>query len=198
MRKILCYVYEDMADFEIVLTLHCLRDIGDIQVVTVSESQEAVTAQSGLRTVPDMVIGGMPDELLTESVGILIPGGPIAPEQNQICPVIRRMAADGKLVAAMCFAPQFLGRAGILADHRFTTSCRREYIRSLGCEDPFCWENYEEARVVTDRNVLTAQGSAFIDAAEKISEILGVFRGAEQRASYFKGIRGILDTGVTF
>ena len=30
MRKILCYIYENMADFEIVLMLHCLRDIGKL------------------------------------------------------------------------------------------------------------------------------------------------------------------------
>lgn len=189
MKKILCYVYENMADFEVVLTLHCLRDVGKIRTVMISENIEPVTAQSGMRIVPDMTISGIPEDVLMESVGLLISGGPISPEQNQICPVIRRMAEDGKLVAAMCFAPQFLGRAGILKNHKFTTSCGKEYIKSLGCEDPFVWENYERKRLVVDGNVLTAQGNAFVDAAEKISEILSVFQDAGQRADYFRRIR---------
>lgn len=188
MKKILCYVYENMADFEIVLTLHCLRNKGEIQPVMISENREPVTAQSGMRIVPDLAISGISEEILAESVGLLIPGGPISPEQNEICPMIRRMAGDGKLVAAMCFAPQFLGRAGILNDHKFTASCGKEYIKRLGCEDPFVWENFENKRLVVDGNVLTAQGNAFVDAAEKISEILDVFPDEGQRTEYFRKI----------
>lgn len=189
MRKILCYVYENMADFEIVLTLHCLRDIGKIDIVTVSENRKVVTAQSGLKLVPQMQISELDNAFLEDCDGLLIPGGPINPDQNEICPVIQYMEKTGKLVAALCFAPQFLGRAGILNEHRFTTTCSRQYIEKIGCEDPFYWDNYEEKRIVVDRNILTANGLAFVDMAEKMSELFCVFESDDARKAYFDEIR---------
>lgn len=175
MRKILCYIYENMADFEIVLTLHCLRDIGKFDIITISENQEMITAQSGLKLVPDMRISELSDTFLEESAGLLIPGGPINPVQNEICHIIQYMEENNKMVAALCFAPQFLGRAGILKTHHFTTTCSRQYIEKLGCEDPFYWDNYEGKRIVMDNNILTAEGLAFVDLAEKICELFSAF-----------------------
>lgn len=94
-----------------------------------------------------------------------------------------------KVIAALCFAPQFLGRAGILKNHRFTTTCSRQYIERSGFEDPFFWDNYEEKRMVMDKNILTAKGLAFVDVAEKISEIFNVFESNNARAAYFNEVR---------
>ena len=40
-----------------------------------------------------------------------------------------------------------------------------------------------------DRNILTAKGLAFVDMAEKISELSHVFESDEKRKSYFNEIR---------
>ena len=72
-KNIVLYIYENMADFEIVLTLHGLRDIGKFDIVTTSENREKVTAQSGLKFVPDMQISELNDTFLEECVGLLIP-----------------------------------------------------------------------------------------------------------------------------
>ena len=189
MRKILCYIYENMADFEIVLTLHCLRNTGKFDIVTISENREKIMAQSGLKFVPDMQISELSDAVLKECAGLLIPGGPINPVQNEICPIVQYMEENNKLVAALCFAPQFLGRAGVLKTHHFTTSCSRQHIEKIGCDDPFYWDNYEEKRMVMDKNILTAKGFAFVDMAEKISEIFNVFDNDDARKSYFDNIR---------
>lgn len=178
-----------MADFEIVLTLHGLRDIGKFDIVTTSENREKVTAQSGLKFVPDMQISELNDTFFEECVGLLIPGGPINPSQNAICPIIQYMEKKDKVIAALCFAPQFLGRAGILKNHRFTTTYSRQYIERSGFEDPFFWDNYEEKRMVMDKNILTAKGLAFVDVAEKISEIFNVFESNNARAAYFNEVR---------
>lgn len=189
MKKILCYLYENMADFEIVFTLHCLHDVGKLEIISVSDTKERITAQSGLTYSPDMQISELDDAFLNECEGLLIPGGPINQNQNEICPIIQKMEKKGKIVAALCFAPQFLGRAGLLKDHQFTTTVSRQYIENLGCEDPFCWENYEEKRLVMDRNIVTAKGLAFVDMAEKLSELFQVFPNEEARSAYFNEIR---------
>lgn len=56
MKKILCYIYENMADFEATLLLHRLRNTAKAEVVSVSESRQVLTAQSGLHYVCDRLI----------------------------------------------------------------------------------------------------------------------------------------------
>ena len=111
MNTILCYIYPDMADFEVVVALHRLRNAGKRRIITVAETKDAVVSQSGLRYVPDMTIREAAD---LDVEALIIPGGPINNDQNAILPLIRRLYAQGKLLAAICFGPQFLGRAGVL------------------------------------------------------------------------------------
>lgn len=174
MKTILCYLYESMADFEVTLLLHRLKNTGACRILSISETLAPVLAQSGLRYVPDLRIQDM-ESRLEEVDALIIPGGPINNTQNSICPMAKRMIEEGKLVGAICFAPQFLGRAGILDSYRFTTSCSPEKIRSLQCQNPFPWSNYVEARVVRDRNLITAKGYAFVDFSLEVCDALDIF-----------------------
>lgn len=187
-KKILCYIYNNMADFEIGLLLHYLKNIGGYEITAVADDPSEITAQSGLHFVPDKKIAEIGEIEAYEA--LIIPGGPIDNNQNAICPVIQEMIKQNKPVAAICFAPQFLGRAGVLKDYVYTTSCTEETIRSLGVEDPFVRENYRDERVVADRNVITAQGHAFVDFAETVCAYLHVFENDEVRKEHFKKMRG--------
>jgi len=177
MSAILCYIYPDMADFEVVVALHRLRNAGRRQILTIAESKAEVVSQSGLRYLPDMTIG---EALHTDAEALIIPGGPINNDQNAILPLIRQMDANGRLIAAICFGPQFLGRAGLLDSHRFATSCTAAHIAALGVEDPFPRQHFVDRRVVCDGNVITAQGHAFIDFAIEICRYLKVYSTAQQ------------------
>lgn len=190
MGKILCYIYEEMADFEISLLLHRLRNAGAREIISISETTAPVTAQSGLTYIPDKTIADIMlteqdvisenSVLLADIEALIIPGGPIDNEQNAICPLARAVAEQGKLLAAICFAPQFLGRAGILDSYQYTTSCSEAKIAQLGCEDPFNRENYVFQRTVVDRNVITAQGYAFVDFAIEVCRYLKIFTSPKQ------------------
>lgn len=169
MRKVYVYLYEDMADFEVTLLLHRLRKDGGREIVAIAETMAPVTAQSGLRYWPDKRIA---DADGADAEALLIPGGPIRPEQNAIVPLVRAVMAQGGLVGAICFGPQFLARAGILKDFRYTTSCTEEKLRQLGLPDPFPRERFVQARVVRDGHLITAQGYAFVDFAEAVCDAL--------------------------
>lgn len=177
--KILCYIYEGMADFEITLLLHRLRGTGKREIVTISENTEPLLAQSGLTYLPAEKIGEISN--IEEYEALIIPGGPINNEQNAICRIVQEMVAEGKLVAAICFAPQFLGRAGVLREYAYTTSCSVEKIEQLGIEDPMPRENYREERMVWDRNVITAKGYAFVDFAMAVCDYLGIYKDEKTR-----------------
>ena len=187
-KNILCYLYDNMADFEISVLLHYLKNIGGYEITAVADEMGEITAQSGLHFVPDKIIADIGE--LGAYEALIIPGGPIDNGQNAICPVIRELIQKDKLVAAICFAPQFLGRAGVLKEYSYTTSCTEETIRALGVEDPFVRGNYRDERVVIDRNVITAQGHAFVDFAEAVCEYLGVFEREEEKKEHFGKMRG--------
>ena len=53
---ILCYIYENMADFEITLLLHRLKNTGKKSIIYISEDTSPIKAQSGLTYIPDKKI----------------------------------------------------------------------------------------------------------------------------------------------
>lgn len=186
MNKVLCYIYEGMADYEISLLLHYLKNIGNRKIVTVSENKQVITGQTGLRFVADVSIEALnTPKALEEYEALVIPGGPINNEQNAICDIVSKMEKRGKLVAAICFGPQFLARAGVLEEHDYTTSCTEEMIAQMGCKDPFNRKNCKNVRCVVDQNVITAQGHAFVDFAEAVCDYLEIFENPEQRKELF-------------
>lgn len=186
-HMILCYIYEGMADFEITLLLHRLKNQGNKEILSIASSYELMTAQSGLRYKPDKLIAELTD--LTKVEALIIPGGPINNNQNDICNLIKVMVKEEKLVGAICFAPQFLGRAGILKAYKYTTSCSEDTIQRLRVEDPFYRPNYREARVVKDRNIITAKGHAFIDFSMAVCGYLNIYESEEQLHEYFKPLK---------
>lgn len=112
-----------------------------------------------------------------------------APSGNSV-QLLQKLHNEKKLVAAICFAPQFLGRAGILDSHSFTTSCPEEHIKSLGVKNPYPRQNYIEKRVVTDGNVITAKGYAFVDFAIAVCDWFGIIKSNEEREKLIQDFKG--------
>ena len=178
MSKILCFVSEDMADFEITLVLHGLKNAGKRDIIAVGYTLDPISSQSGLRYLPDMTLA---EALHLDDIeGLILPGGPIRPQQPVLTDLIVKHDAEEKLLAAICFSPQYLGRAGILAHRKFTTSCPPEKIAELQVEDPFPRQNYVDQRVVRDGHVITAQGRAFVDFTFEVFTYLDIYQADPQ------------------
>jgi len=176
--KILCFVSEDMADFEITLVLHGLKNAGKRDIIAVGYTLDPISSQSGLRYLPDMTLA---EALHLDDIeGLILPGGPIRPQQPVLTDLIVKLDAEEKLLAAICFSPQYLGRAGILAHRKFTTSCPPEKIAELQVEDPFPRQNYVDQRVVRDGHVITAQGRAFVDFTFEVFTYLDIYQADPQ------------------
>lgn len=189
MSKILCFVSENMADFEIMLVLHKLKNVGHKEIVAVGYTRDSIVSESGLRYVPDMTLADVFD--IGQIDGFLIPGGPICPQQPILTDVIHTLHAQQILLAAICNGPQYLGRAGILAYHAFTTSCAPEAIARLGVPDPFPRHNYVDQRVVRDGHVITAKGRAFVDFAFAIFDYLHIYEeNPQEQQQLFQDIVG--------
>ena len=186
MGKILCFISEDMADFEITLAFHKIKSIGNKEVLTIGYDENAITSESGIMYKPHINIKQSLE--LSDVEGLIIPGGPIKPQKSELTELIKDLDGKGKLLAAICNGPQYLGRAGILKAHKFTTSSSKEAIHRLDVEDPFPWENYVDKRVVRDSNIITAKGRAFVDFAFEIFDYLDIYKDSAVKLELYKDI----------
>lgn len=177
MGKVLCFISEDFADFEVTLLFHKVRTVGKKEIITVGYNKAPVISESGLTYLADITVEEALDLGLDLVEGLIIPGGPIREQKASLTQLIQKMDKEKKLIAAICNGPQYLGRSGIIDDRKFTTSCSAERIKKMGLEDPFPRENFVDQRVVKDGHVVTSQGRAFVDFAFEIFDYLDVYNG---------------------
>lgn len=187
MGKILCFLSDDFADFEITLAFHKIKNVGKRDVLPIGYSYESVCSESGLYYEPKLTVHEAIE--LNDIEGLIIPGGPIRNQGQELTELINKLDQEKKMLAAICNGPQYLGRAGILRTRKFTTSCSVERIRTLGVEDPFPRENYVDRRAVRDGHVITANGRAFVDFSFEIFDYLNIYQGKhEEQEQLFKDI----------
>lgn len=184
MGKIVCFVTEKYADFEVVLTLHLLRDVGKREIVTVGYSHDPVISLSGVKTVPDCTLEEA--ALFDDIEAFIMPGGPIRERDERLVSFIRMLDGRQALLAAICFGPQYLARSGVLDTRRYTTSCTPLHIKKKGIDDPFPRANFISERVAKDGNVITAQGHAFVDFAFAVLETVGYDRKDQKALEQYR------------
>ncbi|MEI7025618.1 DJ-1/PfpI family protein [Paenibacillus sp. y28] len=177
MGKIICFIYDQMADFEITLAFHKIKQVGKKEVVPVSYDLNPVESESGIWYAPQATLAQA--MAWTDMEALLIPGGPIGTQRPELTAFIQKFDREQRIIAAICNGPQFLGRAGVLDNRLFTTSCAVERIVQLGVADPFPRHNYVEQRVVRDGHILTAKGRAFVDFTQAVLEALHIYEGQE-------------------
>ena len=175
MSKVLIFISDDMADFEVTLALQILKNHGQREIIPVGYDLSPVVSQAGFTHLAQQTLQQAMD--LTAVEALIIPGGPIRPQREDLTRLIQTIDGEQKLLAAICFGPQYLGRAGVLDHHRFTTSCGVDTIKALNVPDPYPRHNYVKERVVRDGHVITAIGGAFVDFAFAISDYLDIYAG---------------------
>lgn len=166
MKTILCYLYDGFADFETVLVCSGLNETEELEVVYIAYDNLPLKSSGGLSIFPDKTVSEIKN---TEDIdGLLIPGGSEREIKPELEKLIKQLNKEKKLIAAICAGPEFLAKAGILKNKRYTTSQTPQSYKEIKESDPFPRETYVESRVVQDGHIITAQGHAFIDFALKI------------------------------
>jgi len=191
MGKLLCFVYDTMADFETNLAAHMLAD-ADKEVLAIGYEKRLYKGLSNFNFATTYTVKEALD--LKDIEGILIPGGWERDCREELITLIQNLYADNKLVASICAGPEFLAKAGVLEGHKFTTTMTPERYEELACEDPFNREHYLNQRVVVDRNIITAVGRAYIEFGLAILDYFKSFENVEERASYIEMYRGYVDS----
>ncbi len=189
MKTVYVYLQDGMADWEAgyaVAELHSGRffkkTAQPLMVKSCALSREPIATMGGLRILPDITV----DEVcLSEAAMLLLPGGEgwLELQHEMVMEKAAAFLAGGIPVAAICAATVALGRAGILNCYRHTSN-ELEFLQTV-CREAYTGENlYQQQPAVTDRELITASGSAALEFAYQILEKLDVLAPATLTAWY--------------
>ena len=191
MEKVLVFIYEEMADFEITFVTHLLGADAGKEIVTIAYEDKLIKSKSGVIYKPSRLIK---DVLEEEVEGLIIPGGWNGEIRTELIELIQGLNAKGKLLGAICAGPRFLAKAGVLDNAKYTTSIAQwteKHVEQFKENDPFPRENFVFQRVIRDGNIVTAQGVAFVDFAIEVCDWFSLFDDEEDKNNFSKDIRGV-------
>ena len=135
----------------------------------VAPTLEPVKSIGGIRTLPDYSFDTMPDDY---AALVLIGGfGWTMPVAERVIPIVKQAVENGKIVGAICNGASFMAKCGLLNNVRHTGN-RPEQLRLWGGENYTNPEEYVHAQAVSDRNIVTANGSATLEFARELLLLL--------------------------
>ena len=165
-KTVLFLILDQFADWEYAFLASAL--MGQIldrtshyDVKTVSLRREPVRSIGGFTVLPDYSV----DDLLPEDfAGLILIGGNSwrTPEAELAAPLLRRAAAQDKVVAAICDATSFAGRHGLLNGKKHTANTLESLIEGAG-EGYSGQADYQNEQAVRDGNLITANGTAYLE-----------------------------------
>ena len=147
MATALVLLADGFEEIEAVTIIDVLRR-GEVSVTTASLGGQRVTGSHQISLDADALLAAVTVE---DFDALVLPGGPAAKtlrEDARAQATIKRGAAAGKLLAAVCAAPTALEAAGVLAGKRATSYPGNALPSAHWVEDS----------VVIDGNVITSRG----------------------------------------
>lgn len=131
----------------------------------VAPTLEPVKSIGGFRTLPDYLFDTMPDDY---AALVLIGGfGWTMPVAERVMPIVKQAVENGKIVGAICNGASFMAKCGLLNNVRHTGN-GPEQLKLWGGENYTNPDGYVHAQAVSDRNIVTANGSATLEFAREL------------------------------
>ncbi len=177
MARVCVLVADGSEELETVAVVDVLRRAGAEVVLAGVAGTRPVKASRGVGLVPDAAWDA------AAAYGfdaLVVPGGMGGVEaigaEGSVLEALRRAAAAGKWVAAICAGPQVLDRAGVLEGKRYT--CYPGLNREIGGGE------WQDEPVVVDGKLVTSQGPGTAVAfALTLAELLEGLDAAQRTAA---------------
>lgn len=132
-------------------------------------TMEPVRSIGGFRTLPDYSLDTMPDDY---AALVLIGGfGWSTPVADRVEPIVRQAVGKGRIVGAICNGASFMARCGLLNDVQHTGN-GVEQLRLWGAGNYTNPEGYVHQQAVSDRRIVTANGSGTLEFARALLMLL--------------------------
>lgn len=136
----------------------------------VAPTLEPVKSIGGFRTLPDYSFDTLPDDY---AALILVGGfGWSTPVAERVVPIVRRAIEKGRIVGAICNGASFMAKHGFLNTVKHTGN-GPEQLKLWGGANYTNPDGYVHAQAVSDRNIVTANGSAALEFAKELLSMLG-------------------------
>jgi len=180
MTRVLVPLAQGCEEIEAITIIDLLRR-ADITVITAGLTDEPVVASHGVTILADTTL----DDALDQDFDmVVLPGGlPGADNLNndqRVHGLLKKMAASGKFVGAICAAPIVLGRAGLLSGKKATSY--PGFLDKMALPGM----QYTGSAVERDGKILTGRGPG--TAMDFALEIIGMLRGADVRNNVEKAL----------
>ncbi len=180
MKKVLLILSHDVEDIEALGTRALLKRAGMDVVTSTFQKQLTIETAFGVHVQVDQLL----DDIDTQAFDMLIiPGGKYVKETIDLHDKMQVLATSfnkqGKMIAAICAGPRFLGRAGLLKGIRYTAYPGSEIDVLDGIYEP-------EKKAVKDGLFITARGAGCV--YEFAHEIISHLIGFEHAQAVFKEI----------
>lgn len=166
MKKVLFVLLDDFADWEGAFLASALRAgvmpgrPGSYEVEYAAPEGRKVRSIGGMTVTPDRDTAALP----AACAALVLIGGMSwnTPQAETIVPLVREALSRGILVGAICNASAFLAAHGFLNNVKHTGNTL-ELLREWGGAKYTGGDLYEERQAVRDGNIVTANGTGYLE-----------------------------------
>jgi 4-methyl-5(b-hydroxyethyl)-thiazole monophosphate biosynthesis len=166
-KKALILLADGFEDVEAVTPVDYLRRAGiEVTTVSISENLTVTSKWGGIKMIACTTLTELSKQETSDWDAVIIPGGmPGAANlaaSEETGAFLKKMAASGKLVCAICAAPAIvLAPLGLLAGKKFTCyPGMEEKVNSTCCDASCCaGSKWSDERVVIDENIITSRSA---------------------------------------
>lgn len=174
-KEVLFLILNDYADWEGAFLATSLNTgvmpDSEIKYVskTVAPTLEEVHSIGGFRTLPDYSFQNMPSDY----AALVLIGGMQwkSPEAEQVAPIVREALRQGKIVGAICNAASFMCAHGFLNNVKHTGNTLAQ-LKLWGAENYTNEAGYVEQQAVSDKNIVTANGTGHLEFTRELQILL--------------------------
>ena len=166
-KTILFVILQQYADWEAAYLSSGINMLGDgsYEIKTVSLTNESIASIGGFHTVPDYDI----KSISSEYEALILIGGMTWRDEKakQIKLLVEECFNKGKVLGGICDASAFLGTVGILNNVNHTSNDLNDLKKWAG-NSYTGEEKYIMQQAVSDKNVITANGTAALEFAKEV------------------------------
>lgn len=186
-QKVLFILLDEYADWEGAFLSSSLNagvmPGSEIKYVTktVAPTLDEIHSLGGFRTLPDYSFHTMPDDY----AALILIGGMQwqSPNAEEVVPILQKALQQEKIVGAICNAASFMCAHGLL-NHIRHTGNTLEQLKLWGGEQYANEEGYQERQAVSDHNIVTANGTGYMEFTRELLLLLQADTKERIEASY--------------
>lgn len=148
---------------------------------TLAPTLNKVHSLGGFQTLPDYSFQTMPKDY----AALILIGGMQwqSPEAEQVVPLVQDALQRGKIVGAICNAASFLAAHGFLNQVNHTGNTLPQ-LKLWGGERYTNEAGYQEEQAVSDKNIVTANGTGYLEFTRELLLLLQADTPERIEASY--------------